>query len=294
MPRGYLLILFLCAVVAGGEPHSYEEHFAGKFGSHGDGTSQFTQLLWGLAVASLADGGAVYIVDCSPSDDGSLPCAVKVFTREGDYLLTIGGPGQGPGQPRVWRRADAEPYALTNSGGMLYVVDRNLNRVTVFDGQGKYIKHWGNPDPSADEDPNAPPTSAPGQFDAPCGVAAAESGDVFVLDCGNFRVQQFTAMGDFIRQWGSFGTDYGQFTKPRGIAAVGTWVFTLDGTPRIQRFSAGTGSLQLAWGTRSEAAPAPPSDGTMKSPFAIALDETGMVYVQDNGNFRLQKFFNPT
>ena len=54
----------------------------------------------GLTVASPANGGAVYVVDCSPSDDGSTPCSVKAFSRQGDYLLTIGGPGQGPGQVR--------------------------------------------------------------------------------------------------------------------------------------------------------------------------------------------------
>lgn len=52
--------------------------------------------------------------------------------------------------------------------------------------------------------------------------------------------------------------------------------------------------LQITWGLRSEAPPAPPSNGTLKSPFAIALDETGVVYVLDNGNYRLQKFINPT
>lgn len=52
--------------------------------------------------------------------------------------------------------------------------------------------------------------------------------------------------------------------------------------------------LQLAWGVRSEAPPAPPSDGTLKSPFAIALDEAGVLYVQDNGNYRLQKFVTST
>lgn len=36
-----------------------------------------------------------------------------------------------------------------------------------------------------------------------------------------------------------------QFSKPRGIAAVGTWVFTVEGTPRIQRWDGGSGSLQV-------------------------------------------------
>lgn len=36
-----------------------------------------------------------------------------------------------------------------------------------------------------------------------------------------------------------------QFSKPRGIAAVGTWVFTVESTPRIQRWDGGSGSLQV-------------------------------------------------
>ncbi|KAL4434029.1 hypothetical protein ABPG75_000470 [Micractinium tetrahymenae] len=355
-----LLLLLLCALAAGGKLHSDAEHvnehaglrvaaaqpsrrllaepytFAGKFGSRGGDPSQFTQLLQGLTVASPADGRAVYVVDCAPSDDGSSPCSVKVFSRQGDYLRTIGGPGTGPGQflfasgiavldgllyvsdiatelPRVsvfnastgdflftfgGPGADAgrmaEPYALAAANGVIYVVDRNLNRVSMFGGDGSYIKHWGNPDPSAVEDPNAPPTTAPGLFDAPCGIAEGELGDVYVLDCGNFRVQQFTATGDFVRQWGSEGPGPGQFSKPRGIAAVGTWVFTVEGPPRIQQFDGGSGSLQLAWGVRSEPLPAPPADGTLKSPFAIAADEAGAVWVQDNGNSRVQKFVTST
>ncbi len=82
------------------------------------------QFLYASGVAVL--GGRLYVSDISTEQP-----RVSVFNATtGAYLFAFGSPGSGGGQM-------AEPYALTASGGMLYVVDRNLNRVTVFDGQGK-------------------------------------------------------------------------------------------------------------------------------------------------------------
>ena len=60
--------------------------------------------------------------------------------------------------------------------------------------------------------------SGNGQFDAPIGIATDASGDVFVLDRNNQRVQKFTGSGTYITQWGSLGTGNGQFRYPAGLA----------------------------------------------------------------------------
>ena len=52
----------------------------------------------------------------------------------------------------------------------------------------------------------------------PSGIAADNSGNVFVADTWNNRIQKFDSNGNFITKWGSFGFDDGAFFDPYGIA----------------------------------------------------------------------------
>lgn len=45
-----------------------------------------------------------------------------------------------------------------------------------------------------------------GEFDTPAGVVVDPSGNVFVTDVNNERIQKFTNTGTFIRKWGSLGS----------------------------------------------------------------------------------------
>src|SRR6266571_4521585 len=63
-----------------------------------------------------------------------------------------------------------------------------------------YLLQWGTPG------------SGDGQFNGPAGVAVDASGNVYVADYGNHRVQKFTDTGTFLTQWG------GQFNGPTGVA----------------------------------------------------------------------------
>ena len=50
------------------------------------------------------------------------------------------------------------------------------------------------------------------------GIAVDSSGNVFVADLTNHRIQKFSSDGDFIEMWGSRGSGDGQFLSPYGIA----------------------------------------------------------------------------
>ncbi|MBI4200532.1 MAG: 6-bladed beta-propeller, partial [Chloroflexi bacterium] len=72
-------------------------------------------------------------------------------------------------------------------------------------------------------------------------VAVDASGNVYVADQENDRIQKFTSGGLFLAKWGSFGSGDGQFNEPRGVAvdAAGN-VYVADyGNDRIQKFASG-------------------------------------------------------
>jgi tripartite motif-containing protein 71 len=53
-----------------------------------------------------------------------------------------------------------------------------------------------------------------GEFFRPFGVAVDTSGNVYVADSNNYRIQKFDSNGNFVAKWGSKGTGDGQFNSP--------------------------------------------------------------------------------
>jgi streptogramin lyase len=87
-------------------------------------------------------------------------------------------------------------------------------------------------------------------------------------------------------QWGSNGTDPGQFQTPEGIAGgAGGAVYVADSlNDRIQKFDA-DGNFLTTWGLYGTA-----GNGRFSRPAGVATDFAGNVYVADSGNNRIQKF----
>jgi hypothetical protein len=65
------------------------------------------------------------------------------------------------------------------------------------------------------------------------------SGNVYVADSGNDRIQKFNSEGNCITSWGSCGTGEGEFNDPNGIAVDSSGnVFVADTyNHRIQKFA---------------------------------------------------------
>lgn len=53
-----------------------------------------------------------------------------------------------------------------------------------------------------------------GQMSNPWDVTVSSSGDVYVVDNGDYRIEKFDTSGKFITMWGSYGTGDGQFKYP--------------------------------------------------------------------------------
>jgi len=179
-----------------------------------------------------------------------------------------------------------------DSSGYVYVADSGNYRIEKTSNTGRFIKTWGN-------DFNHPGTK-PGEFNNAYGVAVDKSGNVFVTDDYDNRIQEFTNTGKFIKAWGSKGTANGQFKAPAGVAVDSSGnVFVADmSNHRIQKFQLATpcpkGVTEITsgvcfikkWGTRGSA------DGQLLNPLGVAVDSSDNVFVGDTGNNRIQKFDN--
>lgn len=117
------------------------------------------------------------------------------------------------------------------------------------------------------------------------GVAIDGSGNVYISDPGNGRIQKFTGTGTFVTKWGSPGTGDGQFDSPDDVATdAGGNVYVVDrGNSRIQKFT-GAGTFITKWGSPGT------GNGEFRNPVGLAIDGSGDVYVADSGNNRIQEF----
>ncbi|MGH2976159.1 MAG: Ig-like domain-containing protein, partial [Solirubrobacterales bacterium] len=126
-----------------------------------------------------------------------------------------------------------------------------------------------------------------GLFVLPSGVAVDPSGNDFVADTGDNRVQEFNSSGGFVRKWGAVGTADGQFLAggPIGVAAGSSGnVYVVDtGNSRVQEFNS-SGGFVRKWGAVGT------NNGQFTAPQGIAVDSSGNVYVADTGNNRVQEF----
>jgi tripartite motif-containing protein 71 len=130
--------------------------------------------------------------------------------------------------------------------------------------------------------------SGDGQFDQPVGIAVDFSGNVYIADKNNNRIQKFSSSGIFLSKWGINGSGYGQFSLPNGVAidySGNVYVTDLNNN-RIQIFS-NSGYLLTLWGTNGS------GDGQFAGEFGLAVDIWGNVFVADQGNHRIQLFGIP-
>ena len=254
-----LSVLFVVPAVS--QAHTYD--FVLSWGSEGPGDGQF-QYPRGIAVDS---SGNVYVAD-------SWNDRIQKFDSCGTFLVKWGGYGTGDGQFNLPRGIAAD------SSGNVYVADTKNYRIQKFssiDGINYTIAaKWGSYGPGD------------GQFNLPHGIAADSSGNVYVADSSNDRIQKFNSSGTLLAKWGSQGSGDGEFRWPYGIAADSSGnvynVYVADQlNHRIQKFDS-NGAFLLEWGSLGS------GDGQFRYPHGIAVDLSGDVYVTDFDDDRIQKF----
>ena len=124
--------------------------------------------------------------------------------------------------PFVWLTGIA-----LDQDGNVFASDEWRNRITIFDKDGEYLRHWGDHG------------SGDGQLRGPSGLAIRDD-TLFIVDSRNHRVQKFTLDGKYLGQFGSFGDGPGQLNTPWGLGLDKDGnVFVADWrNDRIQSFTA--------------------------------------------------------
>lgn len=132
--------------------------------------------------------------------------------------------------------------------------------------------------------------SGDGQLLQPRNVAIGPDGFLYVVDSGNHRVQVFDSAGNYVRQWGEFGGDPGQFNEPWGIAVDDETVFVADTwNHRLQKFTH-EGDLVGVIGQSGSPADGQLGGGLFFGPRDVLILPDGNLLVTDTGNHRLQIF----
>ena len=165
--------------------------------------------------------------------------------------------------------------------GSIFVADSLNHRIQHFSPNGEFINSWGSfADSSISEAPG-------GTFNEPWGVAIGPDNSIYITDTWNHRVQKFDQEGNFLLQWGYFGTAETPdgFWGPRGIAVDQSGrVFVSDtGNKRIVVFDA-DGQYITQFGEAGF------DFGQLDEPVGISLGLNGEVYVADTWNQRIQVF----
>lgn len=194
---------------------------------------------------------------------------VSVFDRSGMRVRFIT-------HPSIERPAG---IAVDRVRGRIYVSDSahtksEQHTVKIFDMAGDLVGTIGRER-----------GEGPGQFLFPTYLALDETGNLYVTDTLNSRVQVFDADGKYVKSIGERGSAWGMFDKPKGVALDGFGnAYVVDsGWSNVQIFNQ-KGQVLLFFGGRG------PIPGMLKNPTAIAIDRNNHIYVADLLNHRVEMY----
>jgi DNA-binding beta-propeller fold protein YncE len=155
----------------------------------------------------------------------------------------------------------------------LYIVDRDNDRIQVFDKNGTFLFKWGE---TGEGD---------GEFTLPYGLDVDKAGNVWVADRGNNRIQKFDAEGNFLLAFGTEGEGEREFRELRHVGVDDNlkYVYAVDSeNHRIQVFDI-NGTFIKSFGTLGAEA------GQFNVPVTVVIDSKGNLFVNERGNERIQK-----
>ena len=201
---------------------------------------------------------------------------IQVFDDDGGLLRSWSTPEAVNGRPTgmaVQKRnsKDGQPRLL--------VADTHYYQMLVYTLEGELIE---------DEKIGGVAGFAPGEFAFVTDAVSDDDGCFYIGEYGdNDRIQKFDPDGKFMTQWGSTGSEPGQFFRPHSLVIDKNVLWVADAcNHRIQRFdiSQSTPELIDIWGKEGEQA------GEFGYPYDLAIASDSSLVVCEYRNQRLQRF----
>jgi sugar lactone lactonase YvrE len=202
----------------------------------------------GIAIGA---NGDVYVLE--PERDGA-----HIFSANGEYRGKVGD-GLGLYRPRG---------LSVDTSGVLYFANTGGNNVVRASANAQMLGTIGKTGKKT------------GELEQPTDVAVDLAGNIYVADTYNQRIQRFTPDGRFATQWAipAAGTALGPHIA---IAADGVLYVTDPDNHQVSAYSP-DGAILATWGGQGNA------EGQLVQPVGIFVDSSGLIYVADSGNHRIQ------
>ncbi|HJN94879.1 MAG: hypothetical protein CMQ15_15720 [Gammaproteobacteria bacterium] len=242
-------------------------------------------------------------IDVAPNGDvwiggnGGGDSHMLVFSRDGDYIRTVGVPGNGRDSNSTEHFSMVAEVAIDGPNNEVYVADGYRNRrVAVVDlATGAFKRYWGaygnTPDDTADVT-YTPGEPGPQQFRGPVHCAEpSNDGLVYVCDRGADRIQVFRTDGTFVEE---------VILSPATLSQGSTWdidfspddaqefMYVADGQ-NFKIYVMNRASLEVLY-TFGDGGRQP---GLFYAPHSIATDSEGNIYTTETyEGKRVQKFLN--
>jgi prepilin-type N-terminal cleavage/methylation domain-containing protein len=226
---------------------------------------------------------------------------IEKFNSSGSFISQIGGYGFANGNLLT-------PWGFAfDATGNIWIADTRNNRVQEFTSGGSWIQTipssgCGNITPAG-----CTASTTNGQFNNPKGVAFDSSGNLWVTDYGNNRVQEFNSSGSYLfaigagyngvaGAIGSTGTASGQFNGPLGIAIDSSnniWVVDSSNN-RVQEFNSSGSFLNGIGagynGVAGTIGTASTYYGAFSYPSDIVVTPNGLIWVVATNSDRISIF----
>jgi len=189
---------------------------------------------------------------------------VDVFSMEGEFVRSIGTPGQTPNSGELNPEYSGPGSVEVDPEGRVYVADTWNHRIAVYDPQGEFDTEWRS------------------NFWGPRDVVLF--GDrILVADTGHKRLVALDREGNTLQSLGREGSADGEFKEPVGLAVHQGEVYVADtGNTRIQVFGP---DLQFKRGF-----PVAGWEDLVGTEPYLAFDARGRLWVTDSVNSRLQQY----
>ena len=271
----------------------------GGGGYGGDGGPAAEALVYGPTGVAVDATGNVYVAVRGNS-------RVRRIDASTGRIETLAGTGEhgygGDGGPAAEALLFGPTGVAVDAAGNVYVADYVNSRVRRIDAATGWIETLAGTGEYRYGGDDGPATEA--ALNSPYGVAVDAAGNVYVADSGNDRVRRVDASTGWIETLagtgeGGYGGDGGPAAEallfgPTGVAvdAAGN-VYVADYVnSRVRRIDAATGWIETLAGTgeyRYGGDDGPATEAALNSPYGVAVDAAGNVYVADSGNDRVRR-----